>query len=72
MALLPHMLLQLAVLPAGVATLAVLPPHACPDCCFSIINNIGCPGAFDCNECPMGLDGYVNAKTHFGAVGNCD
>ena len=46
------------------------PPQDCPKCCFELIGDSGCPGSFDCNDCPMGLDDFVNVKRDFGAVGN--
>jgi hypothetical protein len=46
------------------------PPKDCPKCCFELIGDSGCPGSFDCNDCPMGLDSFVNVRRDFGAVGN--
>jgi hypothetical protein len=46
------------------------PEGACPQCCFEIIDDHGCPGSFDCNTCPMGAHGLVNVKADFGAIGN--
>ena len=54
----------------GAAASSPPPPHDCPACCFELLGASGCPGSFDCNNCPMGLDDYVNVKRDFGAIGN--